>query len=357
METALPALRAPVLSYGAQILRPQVHGTGPHRVLRIKGGFRSLREAGVILSSLFVIGSIPALPSMLWWLLRRALRTDKDKDEEEQSKQRRRRLVVFAAALAAYAMLVLRPIKQTTQLLQGRLWDWWLEYLSIHVAYRGGKPLADRNYFYALMPHGLYPFGGACACISRMVDIFPNMRPAVAPAALRVPVLRHLMGWIGCVPVEKQAMRAILRMGASVGLVPGGIAEMLRTDWDCERVVLKSRKGFIQMALEEGVPIVPVYIFGTSTLCSNLQLPLMERLSRWLRISLVLPYGRFGLLVPRRVPLLYAIGEAIECPGINGKPTAAQVDDTHQRFLAAVEELYNFYKGCYGWQDRAIHVE
>ena len=152
-------------------------------------------------------------------------------------------------------------------------------------------------------------------------------------------------------------MQAVLQTGQSLGIVPGGIAEMLRTDAYSERVMLQSRKGFTRLALEERVPIVPVYVFGVSTLFSNFHLPFLERLSRWLRLSLVLPYGRFGLLVPRRDTLLYAIGQAIECPDVQGTPSAEQIDECHHKLLEKVEELYHFYKGCHGWSRRPLYIE
>jgi hypothetical protein len=52
------------------------------------------------------------------------------------------------------------------------------------------------------MPHGLYPFSGACASIASMRDIFPRMRIAAAWVSFRIPVIRQLMGWINTIPVE-----------------------------------------------------------------------------------------------------------------------------------------------------------
>eukprot|EP00429_Kryptoperidinium_foliaceum_P101044 CAMPEP_0176246852 /NCGR_PEP_ID=MMETSP0121_2-20121125/32656_1 /TAXON_ID=160619 /ORGANISM="Kryptoperidinium foliaceum, Strain CCMP 1326" /LENGTH=183 /DNA_ID=CAMNT_0017586495 /DNA_START=39 /DNA_END=590 /DNA_ORIENTATION=+ len=183
------------------------------------------------------------------------------------------------------------------------------------------------------------------------------MRIAVAPAALRLPIIRHLMGWIGCVSAEQASMRRALANGDNVGLYPGGIAEMVRTVGNVERLVLLKRKGFVRAALEQGISIVPVFVFGQSVVFGQLPLPTwVETLSRWLRASIVLPYGRFGLLVPRRLPLLYAIGAPIACPR-TPSPTPAQVDEVHAGVVAAVQELYDFYKGIYGWGDRPLLLE
>jgi 2-acylglycerol O-acyltransferase 2 len=46
----------------------------------------------------------------------------------------------------------------------------------------------------------------------------------------------------------------------------GGIAEIFMVDDHKERIMVKDRKGFIRLAVEEGVPIVPIYHFGNTLL-------------------------------------------------------------------------------------------
>ena len=173
------------------------------------------------------------------------------------------------------------------------------------------------------MPHGLYPFSGACASIASMREVFPRMRVAAASVAFRVPVIRQLMGWINALPADAAAIRRALQEGDSICLFPGGVAEMVRTDGHRENLLLRSRKGVVRLAMENKVPLVPVYVFGQSVLWSQLPLPRVvaswstsvgalvgmfdvivrgakERLSRWLQASIMLPYGRFGLLVPHK---------------------------------------------------------
>lgn len=235
---------------------------------------------------------------------------------------------------------------------------WLLEYFSVKVAYQSGAPLPPKQYIYLFMPHGLYPFSGACAAVSKLRDVFPKMRIGVAPIALRIPVIRQLMHWIDCMKADKASLEGALAAGNSICLFPGGIAEMVRTEMGQERILLKSRKGFARIALEHGTPIVPVYVFGQSILWSHLKLPAwVERLSRWLQVSIILPYGRFGMLVPRKKSLLYAIGNPIAVGSGGSPPTAEAVDATHSAVVAAVQELYDLYKGVYGWQNRRLLIE
>lgn len=156
-----------------------------------------------------------------------------------------------------------------------------------------------------------------------MREVFPRMRVAAASVAFRVPVIRQLMGWINALPADAAAIRRALQEGDSICLFPGGVAEMVRTDGHRENLLLRSRKGVVRLAMENKVPLVPVYVFGQSVLWSQLPLPRVvaswstsvgalvgmfdvivrgakERLSRWLQASIMLPYGRFGLLVPHK---------------------------------------------------------
>ncbi|CAK9068127.1 Diacylglycerol O-acyltransferase 2 (AtDGAT2) [Durusdinium trenchii] len=211
------------------------------------------------------------------------------------------------------------------------------------------------------MPHGLYPFSGACASIAGMRDLFPRMRIAAAWVSFRVPVIRQLMGWINTIPADATSIQKALNGGDSIGLFPGGVAEMVRTDSTKENLLLRSRKGFVRIAMQQKVPIVPVYVFGQSVLWSQVPLPRWvdaqpkcgesggERLSRWIQASIILPYGRFGSLVPQKKQLLYAVGNPIE-PGDN-------INTTHDAVVAAVQTLYDTYKGLYGWQHRPLQMD
>lgn len=300
---------------------------------------------------MLIIGSIPALPVLLFWLWRRARRA-------EEPCERRRAWLLFGAALATYLWIAVVPVVPRPNVVQSRFFRYWVEYFSARVAYRAGEPLRKGQYLFLMMPHGLYPFSGACATISGMVETFQGMRMAAADVAFRIPVIRHLMHWIGSVPANKAAMADAIRQGSSVCVFPGGISEMVSTDGASERLVLRSRKGVIQLALEHGLPVVPVYVFGQTTLWNQIPLPSWVRtLSRWLQVSIILPYGRFGTFIPRKIPLLFCVGEPIVPPMLSGDVARWQVDSLHQKVVESVSELYDFYKGLYGWEKRPLYIE
>ena len=104
----------------------------------------------------------------------------------------------------------------------------------------------------------------------------------------------------GTVAASHENARKALRAGAAVLVYPGGDYEVHRPIWERHRVDFAGRKGFLRLALDEGVPIVPVVSVGgqeTSIFLSRgewlaraLNLDRLFRL-KVLPISLALPWG------------------------------------------------------------------
>jgi 1-acyl-sn-glycerol-3-phosphate acyltransferase len=104
----------------------------------------------------------------------------------------------------------------------------------------------------------------------------------------------------GTVAASPENARRALRSGAAVLVYPGGDSEVHRPSWERNRVDFGGRKGFIRLALEEGVPIVPVVAIGGQEtalfLSRGEQLARVLGLDRMFRLkvlplSLALPWG------------------------------------------------------------------
>jgi 1-acyl-sn-glycerol-3-phosphate acyltransferase len=104
----------------------------------------------------------------------------------------------------------------------------------------------------------------------------------------------------GTVAASPQNARKALESGAALLVYPGGDYEVHRPIWEANKVDFDGRKGFIRLALEHDVPIVPVVSIGgqeTSLFLSRgeglaklLQLDKLFRL-KVLPISLAVPWG------------------------------------------------------------------
>merc|ERR1719265_2109549 len=96
-------------------------------------------------------------------------------------------------------------------------------------------------------------------------------------------------------------LNKLMKSGESpLALVPGGFQEATLSCCGHERVFLKTRKGFVKYALRHG----------------------------------------YALLPRRGVPLTVAVGPPVKIPQID-KPTKKDVDHYHERYVAALQELYH----------------
>jgi 1-acyl-sn-glycerol-3-phosphate acyltransferase len=104
----------------------------------------------------------------------------------------------------------------------------------------------------------------------------------------------------GTVAASPANARKALDSGAALLVYPGGDYEVHRPSWQRNRVDFGGRKGFIRLAIERDMPIVPVVSIGGQETALFLtrgerlaQLLLLDRLFRLkvLPISIALPWG------------------------------------------------------------------
>jgi 1-acyl-sn-glycerol-3-phosphate acyltransferase len=104
----------------------------------------------------------------------------------------------------------------------------------------------------------------------------------------------------GTVAASQENARKALDTGSALLVYPGGDYEVHRPSWDSAKVDFAGRKGFLKLAIDRDVPIVPVVAIGGQE--TALFLSRGERLARLLRldrtlrlkvlpISLALPWG------------------------------------------------------------------
>jgi 1-acyl-sn-glycerol-3-phosphate acyltransferase len=99
---------------------------------------------------------------------------------------------------------------------------------------------------------------------------------------LSAPGLSFLRKY-GTVAASSGNARQALESGAALLVYPGGDYEVHRPFWERHRVDFAGRKGFIRLALEHGVPIVPVVAVGGQE--TSVFLSRGETLARLLRLD------------------------------------------------------------------------
>ncbi|MGH0037722.1 MAG: 1-acyl-sn-glycerol-3-phosphate acyltransferase [Myxococcota bacterium] len=128
--------------------------------------------------------------------------------------------------------------------------------------------------------------------------------PGVGPAARRA----------GAMPASHDNAREALASGASVLVYPGGDHDAYRPWSDRNRIDFAGRRGFVKLALREGVPVVPVVGHGAHES--------VVVLSRGDAFSSALGFDRMRTTV---MPLVWQLPWGLSLPFVPGLPMPVKI--------------------------------
>jgi diacylglycerol O-acyltransferase 2, plant len=265
------------------------------------------------------------------------------------------------------------------ELKDGKRWDWFSKnfpaftinrkFLGIEMVSSYPKELEkaekapNAQFMIAVFPHGTAA-DYRILMDGLMSEVFPNtyqkIRVLSASVLFRIPFVRELAMWTGCIDARRKVAERALERGRSVLVIPGGEAEQIRTTRGKDIIFLQSRKGFVKLALQKQVPIVPCYVFGASDYFYTSHALFSPR--EWLRktfgICIPLSIGFWGSLVcplPVKTTIVFGrplVSEVKE----KGAPTKEELDEAHRAFCDALVELFNRHKGSLGYGDRTLEI-
>lgn len=233
----------------------------------------------------------------------------------------------------------------------------------------------SRNYIIGYHPHGIICMGAMCNFGTEGTDfaeLFPGIRICVLTLNVNFmfPIHRELLLAHGLCSVDRESLQWILNKrgtGNAALIAVGGAQESLDAHKDTYIITLKSRKGFVRCALKSGADLVPVFSFGENNIFRQMKNPRGSRL-RWLQEKLksltgVAPaifYGR-GVLqytwgyMPFREKIVTIVGKPIHVDK-NENPTEEEVDLLHEKYMAALKQLFDDYKGQYDSSERTLTI-
>src|SRR3954452_7016144 len=141
-------------------------------------------------------------------------------------------------------------------------------------------------------------------------------------ALMAAPVVGAYFRKMGVLPAAPDSIAGALAAGRDVALWPGGEIDSLRPWTQRDKAVLAGRTGFIRMAIQAGVPIVPIATVGGpdsmpvlatgKRLARALQLDKVARLKMF-PIALQAPWGVSPAMLPE-LPLPTKIRTAFQDP-------------------------------------------
>jgi 1-acyl-sn-glycerol-3-phosphate acyltransferase len=166
-------------------------------------------------------------------------------------------------------------------------------------------------------------------------------------ALMAAPVIGSYFRRMGVVPAAPDSIASALAEGHDVALWPGGEIDSLRPWTDRDEAVLAGRKGFVRMAINAGVPIVPIATVGGPDsmpvlargrrLAKLLQLDKVARLKMF-PVALSAPWGIAPAMLPE-LPLPTKIRTAFQAPvKVSRDPATAKDDDYVDRKYEEVRE-------------------
>lgn len=189
-------------------------------------------------------------------------------------------------------------------------------------------------------------------------------RTLSASILFKIPFVREVCIKTGCVDASRRTAEHVLKKGHSVLVCPGGEDEQLETMHGRERVFLKQRVGFLRLAIIHGVPVVPVYVFGSSDLyyTSRILYGLRRWLVRNLRICIPVYCGRLGFYTyptPMGFPLSVSQDIVFGTPlrfKQSATPSSEEIMNAHEAFIAALAKLFDNEKERFGYADRKLEI-
>ncbi len=179
---------------------------------------------------------------------------------------------------------------------------------------------------------------------------FGDERPLLGTAhdaLMATPVIGSYFRKMGVLPAAPDSILAALAAGRDVTLWPGGEIDSLRPWTRRDEAILAGRKGFIRIAIQAEVPIVPVATVGgpdsMPVLLSGRRLAKatgLDRLARLKRfpVALQAPWGISPAILPE-IPFPTKIRTAFQDPiELDTDPERAKDDDY-------IDEMYDEVRG------------
>lgn len=222
--------------------------------------------------------------------------------------------------------------------------------------------------------------GNFCTSHSKWSTFYPGTRPKLATIGLNtlLPVIRELFLSVGICSVSANSLTVLLSQSNdpadksnqdgytsnAVAVVVGGVREQRNCTYpNTYKFVLKTRRGFVRIAIQTGASLVPAISFGENDYYSftdykpNWLRRFFKNADNWPSIPLgrgLLQYN-FGIL-PRRHPITTVIGAPIHVEKISN-PTIEDIFKIHELFCTRIVELFEEHKRKYVKQFENVHLE
>lgn len=221
-------------------------------------------------------------------------------------------------------------------------------------------------------PHGVFNYGAIIWCAISEWFVGWEQYTAAASVIHHVPGLRYMNQLVWAEDAGRKSIQKVLRKrcevdvegkkndkrkyGGMLGIVPDGILGAFRCKGGVDELAIGPRRGLMRLCMEEGATVLAAWFFGTTDMLTVVQDPfgIMEYVSRKMQAGMMGFYGRWGLPVPRRVPVSLCVAP-YKCAKVDN-PTKEEVEKVHEAVYGGLRKVYDEQKIYAGYPDRSLHV-
>ena len=257
---------------------------------------------------------------------------------------------------------------------RSKIWSLFASYFPARL-HRTAELAPTRKYIFGYHPHGIISHGAFAAFGTEALG-FSDLYPGITNTLLtldtnfRIPFYRDYALALGLASVSKESIENLLSvgghngegMGRAVTIVVGGARESLDAKPHSLRLVLKSRKGFVKLAIRMGADLVPVLAFGENELYDQVDSDLHPWVHKFqmifkklmgFTVPLFHARGVFNYdvgLMPYRVPINVVVGRPIKVEqqgGKDGAVDAEYLDQVHQEYIDELVRLWESHKDSF----------
>ncbi|KAK1134841.1 hypothetical protein K0M31_007610 [Melipona bicolor] len=238
----------------------------------------------------------------------------------------------------------------------------------------------NKSYLFCNFPHGIMccgVYGAFATDAAGFRTLFPgiDVNTIILEQFFKTPFFRDYCRINPVASSSSESLNYLLSTkpeapftGRATVLVVGGAAEVMESKPGTYRILIKRRRGFVRLALKNGVPLVPVCSFGETNVYDQLTFPegsfikeVMNFIRKITGIPPIFLMGRglfqnsFGVL-PRRTPITVVVGSPMDLPKIE-EPAKEQIDEYHGKFIEHMVDFFEKEKHKYVENADSVHLE
>lgn len=271
--------------------------------------------------------------------------------------------------------------RRSNWLRRQKVWSLFASYFPARL-HRTTELEPYRKYIFGYHPHGIISHGAFAAFATEALgfsDLFPGITNTLLTldTNFRIPLYRDYALAMGLASVSRESIENILSkgganeagMGRAVTIVVGGARESLLAEPHRLRLLLKTRKGFVKIAIRQGADLVPVLAFGENDLYEQVdsvthpwihKFQMLVKKVAGFTVPLFHARGIFNYdvgMMPYRRSVDIVVGRPIEViKPSDGEVTDAYLNEVHDKYCKELQRLWDDHKDTFA-RDRVEELQ